>query len=205
VLSGSDFCLRFIEGQIEGFYWNKLFNKDVFDSTEVVHTENYMEDVSGIAAMCLKIRKVAFSSEPTYHYVQRRNSAVHEKLDGYKIAGFSHAMVGLHVLSQKFGKFGADAYSYRYLKESIGLISLAKSGDHIQESEWTNTFSVRCRVAYADKSFMNRFNAYDSFLISHSRRALHISLFRIRRVLLFFKQFKATQENTVSVLSHRGK
>jgi glycosyltransferase involved in cell wall biosynthesis len=204
-LSRDDFCLRFIEGQIEGFYWNKLFDKDLFDLNHVVRTENYMEDVSGIGAICPKIRIVAFSPNPTYHYIQRRNSAVHVKLDEHKIAGFSHAMEILKSLSLSYGKLGSIAYDYRYLKESIGLLSLAKTIDQVHDSIWLKTFSKKCRVASTERAVLKRFNAYDLFLILHSKTKIHISLFRLRRGLLFLKQFGATKLNALSSLMQRGR
>jgi glycosyltransferase involved in cell wall biosynthesis len=62
------------KGMIEGYSWNKIFKRSLFDN--VRYPDMKYEDIPVVFKLITKAQKFIYINQPLYHYVQRGNSTV---------------------------------------------------------------------------------------------------------------------------------
>lgn len=69
-----DPILHLLMGEAECYAWNKLYRRSIFDFEPFRFGSGWFEDFAIIPALLSSINSVAYTSECTYHYVQRPDS-----------------------------------------------------------------------------------------------------------------------------------
>lgn len=70
----------FVTNNIEGFSWNKLFNRKLFDCNNIKYPDNMnYEDIPTIFNLLVVSDKIGFINKKLYYYCQHRESTVHTK------------------------------------------------------------------------------------------------------------------------------
>ncbi|WP_241559437.1 glycosyltransferase family 2 protein [Lacticaseibacillus hulanensis] len=95
--------------QFQGFLWNKMFNKKMFENVNLVPGFNWLEDVYILNQIVVKAEAVSFSSQIVYHYRQRSNSSMQTKFDNQR-------EIAYWTLKEQFNEIGEE---YKNLNKQV--------------------------------------------------------------------------------------
>lgn len=118
-------CIKrfLVTNEIEGFSWNKLFKKQLFDTTNIRYPEGMKyEDIPTIVSVLVNANRIGFINEEFYNYFLRENSTVSTKTkkntEDYVKAYF---MVG-DILEKNFNDRFQNEYDYFYSSRIVNIV-----------------------------------------------------------------------------------
>ena len=118
---------------IQGFSWNKLYKKKLFDSIRYPGNMSY-EDIPTIVSLMIDANRVGFIDQRLYNYLLRDDSisATRTKKNIYDYI-YAHYMVG-QIITDKLGNDFIDEFDYFYSKR-IGNVVYGFLRSNVNEED----------------------------------------------------------------------
>lgn len=111
----------FVTNNIEGFSWNKLFNRKLFDCNNIKYPDNMnYEDIPTIFNLLVVSDKIGFINKKLYYYCQHRESTVHTK-NVYNTESYLKAISIINKIIVKYNLVNNffEEYYYYFVKQIL--------------------------------------------------------------------------------------
>lgn len=116
-------CMRrfLVTNAIEGFSWNKMFKRSLFDNTRYPGNMKY-EDIPTIAALIANSNKIGFINKELYSYVIRKGSTTSSQT----VTNTEDYIDAVYMVGKIINRFHKDAllkaYEYYYSKRIVSTV-----------------------------------------------------------------------------------
>lgn len=147
---------RMLKGELHCSTWNKLVCKDLYERHEISFTEgvNMWEDVSAMIPLCYHANKLAYVSEPLYHYIHYNTSSYTYSVSS---ASLENMIVTINTLESFFVSWQSMANFEKdlcYMKLTVKLNLLLGSRGELQK-KWNRLYSSANRyiISYSCMSW----------------------------------------------------
>lgn len=143
LLTGREACERFLTSfDIEGFRWNKLYNKSVFIQSGVRFRKHFPADIPIEFDLLLNSDKIVMVPCKGYYYRQSGSSEV-ATVNINKLLGFLETFSDIRERAWKKGMYKEAQYYYSFRCINI-LFDAIKSKESYKREEWIQ-ICEKCR------------------------------------------------------------
>ena len=134
--------LEMMRGNLHCSTWNKLIVRTLYERTKIIFPEgvNMWEDVCTIIPLCFHANKIAYVSEPLYHYIHYNTGSYITCMSQFSLNNLIEALASVEMFLEKQQVYYYYADSLCFMKLTVKLnLLLGSKGE--QQKKWNKLYS----------------------------------------------------------------